>query len=266
MTLTLGHGPLSGDPSPANYTIDGPAHRIFVEPVAKRMRIEVAGEVIADTVNAQRLHETGLLPVYYVSWSDVRDDLLEPSDHHTTCPFKGEASYWSVRVGDRVEQDLIWGYPDPLPEVAAIRDRVAFHLRRVDAIYEEAVRLIGHPRDPYHRVDTLRSDRHVRVTSGDEVLAETWRPMAVFETGLPPRWYIPLTDVRTERLADSASVTICPYKGVSRYHSLDGGPDDVAWAFPEPLPEGLGLADHLCFLHDDIDVHVGAGAEAADRR
>lgn len=260
MTLTLGHGPLSGDPSPANYTIDGPAHRIFVEPVAKRVRIEVAGEVIADTVGAQRLHETGLLPVYYLPWADVREDLLEPSDHHTTCPFKGEASYWSVHVGDRLEQDLIWSYPDPLPEVAVIKDHVAFYLRRVDAIYEEAVRLIGGPRDPYHRVDTLRSDRHVTVTvDGGEVLAETRRPMAVFETGLPVRWYVPRADVVTARLVPSDTVRTCPYKGVSRFHSLDGGPADVAWEYVEPLPEALGLGDHLCFLGDDITTAVEIG-------
>lgn len=259
MTLTLGHGPLSGAPSPGNYTIDGPAHRIFIEPVAKRVRIEVVGEVVADTIRAQRLHETGLLPVYYVPWADVRRDLLEPSDHHTTCPFKGEASYWSVRVGDRVEQDLVWSYPDPLPEVAAITDHVACYLQRVDAVYEEAVRLLGRPRDPYHRVDTLRSDRHVRVTRGDEVLAETDRPMAVFETGLPVRWYVPRLDVATDRLVPSETVGVCPYKGVSRYHSLDGGPTDVAWEYPEPLPEALGLADHLCFLADDITTEVTPG-------
>ncbi len=259
MTLTLGHGPLSGDPSPGNYTIDGPAHRIFVEPVAKRVRIEVGGEIVADTVAAQRLHETGLLPVYYVPWADVRADLLEPSDHRTTCPFKGEASYWSVRVGDRVEQDLVWSYPDPLPEVAAIKDHVACYLRRVDAVYEEAVRLIGGPRDPYHRVDTLRSDRHVRVALGDELLAETERPMAVFETGLPVRWYVPRVDVATDRLVPSDTVRVCPYKGVSRYRSLAGGPTDVAWEYTEPLPEALGLADHLCFLGDDITIEVTPG-------
>lgn len=257
MTLTLGHGPLSGDPSPANYTLDGPAHRIFVEPSPKRVRVEIGGQVVADTVRALRLHETGLLPVVYIPRDDVRDDLLDPSDRHTTCPFKGEASYWSVTVGDRVERDIVWGYPQPLPEVDAIRDHVAFYLQRVDAVYEEAVRLIGRPRDPYHRVDTLRSDRHVVVRSAGEMIADTRRPMGVFETGLPPRWYVPRPDVLTAALVPTDTVAVCPYKGIARWWSLEG--DDVAWAYDDPLPEALGLADHLSFDGHDITVEVTAG-------
>lgn len=259
MSLTLGHGPLSGDPAAANYAIDGPPHRIFVEPSAKRVRIEIGGEIVADTTSSLVLHETGLLPVVYVPIADVRDDLLRPSDHRTTCPFKGEATYWSVVVGDRVETDVVWAYPDPLPEVAALAGYVAFYLRRVDAVYEEAVRLVGHPRDPYHRVDTLRSDRRVRVHVGDALIAETTQPMAVFETGLPPRWYVPRADVDAARLTRSDTVTVCPYKGVATWWSLADGPDDVAWGYDEPLPEGLGLADHLAFSGDDVTVEVVAG-------
>lgn len=255
MTLTLGHGPLSGDPAPGNFTIDGPKHRIFVERSAKRVRVELAGTVVADTTRAQQLHETGLLPAYYIPLDDVRRDLLTPTDHHTTCPFKGEASYFSVSVGDRVAENVAWTYPEPLDDVSVITDHVAFYLDRVDAVYEESVRLLGHPRDPYHRVDTLRSDRRVRVLLGEEVLAETTRPMAVFETGLPPRWYIPRADVRTPLVA-SDTVTVCPYKGVSSYWSLDSGVADVAWSYDEPLPEALGLADHVCFGADDITVQV----------
>ncbi|CAN5763011.1 DUF427 domain-containing protein [soil metagenome] len=259
MTLTLGHGPLSGDPAPGNFTIDGPKHRIFAERSAKRVRIEIAGETVADTTRALQLHETGLLPVYYLPLDDVRGELLTATDHHTSCPFKGEASYFTVTVGDRVERDVAWTYPEPLDEVAVIADHVAFYLDRVGAVYEEAVRLIGHPRDPYHRVDTLRSDRRVRVLHGDEVLAETVRPMAVFETGLPVRWYLPRADVRATLVA-SDTTAVCPYKGVSAYWSLDGGPTDVAWSYDEPLPEALGLADHVCFLADDLTTQVDVAA------
>lgn len=256
MTLTLGHGPLSGDPAPGNYTIDGPKHRIFLERSPKRVRIEIGGVVVADTTRAQHLHETGLLPVYYLPLDDVRQDLLTPTDHHTTCPFKGEASYYTVTVDGTEAENVAWTYPEPLDEVAGIADHVAFYLDRVDAVYEEAVRLVGHPHDPYHRVDTLRSDRRVLVRLGDELLADTARPMAVFETGLAPRWYVPRADVRTDRLVPSDKVTVCPYKGVASYWSLEDGPADAAWSYDEPLPEALGLADHVCFLHDDIEVQV----------
>lgn len=258
MTLTLGHGPLSGDPAPGNYTIDGPAHRIFVEPTAKRMRVEVGGQMIADSVDVKLLHETGLLPVLYFPKRDIRAEVLQPSERRTTCPFKGEASYYSVVVGDRVEDDLVWTYPSPIDGAAAIADHVAFFLPRVDAVYEEAVRLVGHPRDPYHRVDTLRSDRHVRVVAGSEVIAETRQPMVVFETGLPARWYVPKQDVASDVLIASDTVTVCPYKGVASWWSLRAGAADVAWAYQEPLPEALGLADHVSFDGDDIRVDVAA--------
>lgn len=255
MTLTRGNGPLSGDPAPGNFSIDGPKHRIFVERSSKRVRVEIAGEIVADTTRALQLHETGLLPVYYIPLEDVRRDLLTSTDHHTTCPFKGEASYFTIAVGDRVEENVAWTYPEPLDDVSTIADHVAFYLTRADAVYEEAVRLIGHPRDPYHRVDTLRSDRRVRVLRGDDVLAETDAPMAVFETGLPVRWYVPRADVRAQVVA-SDTVTVCPYKGVSTYWSLTDGTEDVAWSFDQPLPEALGLADHLSFMGDDITVDV----------
>jgi uncharacterized protein (DUF427 family) len=260
MTLTRGTGPLSRTPGPSNYTIEGPAHRILVEPSPKRVRIEVAGEIVADTAAALMLHETGLLPVYYFPLDDIRSDLLHPTDHHTTCPFKGEASYWSLTAGDRVEENLVWTYPEPLDEVAAIAGHAAFYLDRADAVYEESVRLLGHPRDPYHRVDTMRSDRSVRVSVNGEVVAETSRPMAVFETGLPPRWYIPRVDVRADRLVRSDTVRVCPYKGVATYWSLVDGAADVAWEYAEPLPEATGLPDHLCFLGDDVTTEVAIGA------
>lgn len=256
MTLTLGNGPLSGSPAPANYTIDGPRHRLFVVPSPKRVRVELGGEVIVDSVDAKQLHETGLLPVYYFPRADLRDDVLTPTGHRTFCPFKGEASYFTATVGDRVEENLVWYYPEPLDGADAITDHVALYRKRVDAIYEEAVRLVGHPRDPFHRVDTMRSDRHVRVTVGGELVAETHRPIGVFETGLPPRWYVPRADVLTEKLQPSDRVTVCPYKGVASWWSLAGGPDDVAWSYEEPLPEATGLPGHLCFHGDGVTVDV----------
>src|SRR5947209_4596901 len=103
MTLTRNHAPLSGKPpGTVNYSIDGPAHRLLLEDFPRRVRAELAGETVLDTTRAALLHETGLIPQLYIPEEDVRRDLLTPTDHHTTCPFKGEASYWSVRAGERV--------------------------------------------------------------------------------------------------------------------------------------------------------------------
>lgn len=255
MALTLGHGPLGTDPAPTNYALEGPAHRIMVEDHPRRFRVEVGGEVVVDTVRGKLLHESNLLPRYYVPLDDVRTDLLTRTDTTTHCPFKGDATYWTLTVGDRVEEDLIWGYEEPMDGVASIAGHVSFFLERVDAVFEEEQRLNGHPRDPYHRVDTLPSSRHVVVRLGDRVLADTTRPMAVFETGLPPRWYVPEVDIDADLVASSTTST-CPYKGNATYRSLADGPEDVAWSYPEPYGEADGLQGHWSFWGDDVTVDV----------
>lgn len=260
MSLTLGHGPLSAQPADANYQIQGPKHRIFVEDSPKRVRVEVAGETLADTQRAKLLHETGLLPVYYFPRADVRFELLSPSARTSRCPYKGIARYWDVVTGDKKLEHAVWAYPEPLPAVQVLADMLAFYLERVDAVYEEDEKLLGHPRDPYHRVDVRRSQRHVRVWVGGELMAETRRARAVFETGLPTRWYVPREDVRMERLVPSAMRTTCPYKGVASYWSLRDGAANVAWSYEDPLPEGTGLPGHLCFAGASVQVEANASA------
>ncbi len=272
MALTFGTDPLGRRPGPANYTIDGPQHRILLTPVAKRLRVVVgdgAGgeETLLDTTEAVLLHETGLLPRYYVPLTDVREELLAASDTTTHCPFKGDASYYSVQVGDRTAADLLWTYQEPNSALPDLKGKVGLYLERLDeaagdAVYEEAQRLLGHPRDPYHRVDAWPSNRHVQVLwqrpGQDEpvVLADTTAPVGVFETSLPPVWYIPVADVRSELLTGSDTTSVCPYKGVASYRSLVDGPSDVAWGYEEPLGEALALPGHLAFAGEGISVSV----------
>jgi uncharacterized protein (DUF427 family) len=130
----------------------------------------------------------------------VREELLEPSEKHTTCPRKGEASYWSVRVADRVAHDAVWRYPEPIDGCPDISRHVAIYWNAMDSWWEEDDEVFVHARDPYHRVDVLRSSRHVRVEIDGEAVAETERPLLLIETGLPPRWYIPRADVRLDLL------------------------------------------------------------------
>src|SRR5947209_4047278 len=99
MSLTMSTGPLAGQPpQTVNYRIDGPAHRLLMQQFPRRLRAMFGGETVFDTTRAMLLHETGLLPQPYVPLEDIRQDLLTATDHHTFCPFKGTASYWSVRV------------------------------------------------------------------------------------------------------------------------------------------------------------------------
>jgi uncharacterized protein (DUF427 family) len=120
-----------------------------VEPVAKRIRVEYAGVVIADTERAQRVLETAGPPVYYLPPDDVRVDLLTPGSNTTLCEWKGRARYWSLRVGVHGAEDAAWSYPDPDPAYAVIRDALAFHAGRVDACYVAGQRVTPQPGEYY---------------------------------------------------------------------------------------------------------------------
>src|SRR3954447_1166430 len=211
MSLTFASAPLSARPSSTNYAIDGPKHRLFFEPHPRRIRAVFAGRTVLDTVRGALLHESNLLPVVYVPIEDLDQSLLEPTDHHTHCPFKGDASYWSLRVGDRVSENAVWTYREPLEAANWLEGYVALYWDCVDAWFEEDVEVHAHLRDPYHRVDARPSSRPVQVVSGDAVLAESQRAVLLFETSLPTRVYVPREDVRAEMLP-SDTRTVCPYK------------------------------------------------------
>ncbi|NHA70142.1 DUF427 domain-containing protein [Phycicoccus flavus] len=279
MALTTPPGPLSRRTGDTNYTVDGPAHRILLTPTDKRVRVLVgdgAGgrRTVVDTTRALLLHETGLLPRYYVPVEDVDADLLLDSDTSTHCPFKGDATYAHVRAGERTAPDLVWFYRDPVATMPALAGLAGLYLEHLDllpadarpdgegaepldVVLEEEQPVLGHPRDPYHRVDAWPSSRHVVVTWEPQgrdpvVLAETSHPVGLFETGFPARWYVPADDVRDDLLESSPTRTVCPYKGVADHRSVAGGPADVAWRYRDPLPEASAVAGLTCFLGDDV--------------
>ena len=122
MTLTIGTGPF-GKQSRGTFNFDTgvlQAHTLYFEDSSRRVRVMFNGETIADSKRVKLLHETGHLPVYYFPKEDIRTDLLEESDHTTHCPFKGDASYFSVKVGDRVAENAVWSYPEPLEDAPAV--------------------------------------------------------------------------------------------------------------------------------------------------
>jgi uncharacterized protein (DUF427 family) len=214
---------------------------------------------VADSRGVKILHETGHLPVYYFPEEDLRQDLLEKSNHTTHCPFKGDASYLSVKVGDRVAENAVWGYPEPLEDAPPISGYVAFYHGAMDRWLEEDEEILGHPHDPYHRVDVLESSRHVRVRVNGEVVAETDRPKMLFETSQPPRYYFLPEDVRTELLVESDTKTVCPYKGVASHWSAEVGGErveDAVWGYPEPLPETTKIEGHFCFYDGKVELEV----------
>lgn len=109
-------------------------HHITTEKMEGVISARWAGEVIAESSDALLLREAGLAPVVYFPMEDVRMEVLFPTEHRTVCPFKGQASYWSIRVGDRQSDDIAWAYRDPLPGRADIQGRVAFYADRLDSL------------------------------------------------------------------------------------------------------------------------------------
>lgn len=257
MTLTLSDGPLAaGAPDTTNYRIEGPAHKILWTDFPRRVRAVVDGQVLLDTTRGKLLHESNILPVLYVPLEDVESEMLEATDHSTHCPFKGDASYWTVVVGDRRIENAVWGYADPQDEVAFLADHVAVYFDRMDAWYDEDEHVEGHLRDPYHRVDARRTSRHVVVRAGDRVLADSRRAMLVSETGLPNRWYLPAEDISAE-LVGSTTRSHCPYKGWASYWSLaDGSADDLVFGYEEPHDDMVRAAGLRCFWGDAVTITV----------
>jgi uncharacterized protein (DUF427 family) len=239
------------------------AHTVETELCCKRIRVEFNGEIIADTTRAMYLFESRLTPVYYIPLEDVRGDVLERTEHSTHCPYKGDAVYWDVVVGERRAENAIWSYPEPIKAVPELAGYAAFYWNRMDRWFEEDEEIFVHARDPRVRVDALPSSRKVEVSLGGEVLASTERAVLVFETGLPVRYYIPEADV-TARLTPTDLSTACPYKGIASYWSVEAGGashENLVWAYRYPVREAEPVRDLLCFFNEKVDISVDGEAQ-----
>jgi uncharacterized protein (DUF427 family) len=222
----------------------------------RRVRVIFEDVTVADSKRVMLLHEFGRLPVFYFPLADVRMDLLEESEHRTHSPLKGEASYWTLRVGDRIAEHAAWSYRYPLPEGPQLQGYLAFYWDQMDAWYEEEQRVYAHARDPYKRVDILPSSQHVCIVLGGVTIADTHRPLLLLETGLPIRYYIPEQDIHMEFLDTTETTTYCPYKGMATYWSARIGEKvfkDIVWSYQEPLPESIPIAHYLSFYNERID-------------
>ncbi len=242
-----------------------PNHKVEVAPSPRWVRVMFNGETIASSKRPMLLVETGHRPVYYFPREDVRMDVLEPTATRTHCPYKGDASYCSIRVGDRVSEDAVWSYEEPFPDQQDVRGHIAFYWDRVDAWYEEADLLHKHPRDPRHRVDVLESSRHIQVAINGQTVADTHRLRILFETGHPTRYYIPPEDVRMDLLEQSDLHTRCPYKGEASYWTARIGDQelkDIVWGYQDPIAECPRIRGHLSFFNEKVDVTVDGKPEA----
>ena len=147
-------------------------------------------------------------------------------------------------------------------EVAAFRlldadlaDYILLDFDGFDAWYREDERNVGHPRDPFHRIDIVHSTRQVRVESNGELLADSSGAYFLFEPPLPVRYYLPPEDVRRDLLRPSDTKTFCAYKGQASYWSVEGEVD-LVWSYPEPLRDAAEVTGRLAFFNERVDVVV----------
>jgi uncharacterized protein (DUF427 family) len=254
--LTLGTGPLAaGAPDTTNYALDGPQHKLLFSAFPRRIRAVLAGQTIVDSERAMLLHESNIFPVVYIPTDDVDMKLLTATDRSTHCPFKGDASYWTVAAGGTVAENAVWGYETPIDSARWLRGYLAVEWDCMDRWFDEDDEIFGHIRDPYHRVDARPTSRRIQVRINGQLVADTSNAFVVSETGFANRHYIPAADVRTDQFTRSATTTHCPHKGDSVYwHHDESRTGDVAWSYPVPLEEATRVAGHWSFDGANVEV------------
>jgi uncharacterized protein (DUF427 family) len=230
---------------------------VHIEVSPRRVRAFFDNQLLADSQQVLLVFETKRPPVYWFPMADVRMNLLVQKEPASGTP--SGTVHWRSNTGGRTADNLAWSYSEPAGDLAPLEGHIAFYWNAVDSWYEEDEEVFVHPRDPYTRVDTVHSSRHVRVEVDGQVVAETNRPVLLYETGLPTRYYIPKLDARMDLLHATDTVTHCPYKGAASYWSLHLGDKtyrDFVWAYPYPIPEIPKIENLLCFYNEKVDIYV----------
>ena len=244
-----------------------PVPAVKVEQGLKRVRVYLAGELVADTRAPLLVWEIANYPAYYIPAADVSAELI-PAGQHDRRPHLGEAEILHVKTAAATAELAARRYPEsPVPE---LRDAIRLDWGAMSEWLEEDEPVYVHPRDPYKRVDILASSRLVRIELDGVTVAESAQPRILFETGLPPRYYLPITDLRMDLLRPSDRSTQCPYKGTAAYWSVDttGVAEkgrlhtDVVWIYRTPLAESQKIAGLACFYNERADIYLDGVLQA----
>jgi uncharacterized protein (DUF427 family) len=232
-----------------------PERLLFAEPLRRRMRVRFGDAWVADSEDIVLLHEPGHYPVAYFPLGDVAPDVLSPATHTTHHRDFGATSWYTVRSGEQSKDRAAWQHTELPDHASELKERVAFAWRAMDAFYEEADRIVGHAADPYHRIDIRKTSRHLVVQHGDELIADTSRPLVLFESGFAPRWYVPRADVNESALTAVETQSFCPYKGVCSYYDI-GDAHNAAWSYLDAWPEVGAVAGFISFEADQVEVSL----------
>ena len=256
MGLAWQQGPLApGAIGP--FLVPGPLppRLLYAEPLRRRMRVRFGGTWIADSEDVTLLHEPGRYPVAYFPAGDISEGVLEPSEHTTRHQDLGATSWYTVRAGEHAVPRAAWQHTELPGYAGELKGRAAFAWRAMDAFYEEDERIVGHATDSYHRIDIRQTSRRLVVRRGDRVVADTARPLALYESGFAPRWYVPRADVDETALTRAHGQTFCPYKGLCSYYDIADS-RRAAWSYEDAWTEVSRVSGLISFEPDKVEVHL----------
>lgn len=231
--------------------------RVRTEPSHKRVRAYLGQELVADTTRPLLVWEVPYYPSYYIPAADVRAELIATGAVEHS-PSRGDAHIYDLRTAaGATAAGAARRYPHS--PIAELRDVVHITWSAMDEWLEEEEPVYTHPRDPYTRVDILASSRHVEIGLDGVTVADSRQPRILFETGLPPRYYLPLADLRLDLVVPSDTRSHCPYKGVARYWHLDVNGrryQDIVWMYRSPLPESQKIAGLAAVYNEKVDLYL----------
>ncbi len=256
MGLSWQQGPLS-ETAIGRFLVPDPLpdRLLYAEPLRRRMRVRFGGAWIADSQDVVLLHEPGRYPVAYFPLGDITTGALEPSDHTTRHRDLGATSWYTVRAGQQAAQRGAWQHTELPGYATELKGRVAFAWRAMDAFYEEDERIVGHAADSYHRIDIRQTSRRLVVRAGDRLVADSTRPLVLYESGFAPRWYVPRADVHESALTPVEGQTFCPYKGLCSYYDIQDA-RRAAWSYEDAWPEVRRISGLISFEPDKVAVHL----------
>ena len=232
-----------------------PKRLLYAEPLRRRMRVRFGGTWIADSENALLLFEPGRYPVAYFPETEVSPGTLQRSEYRTRHQELGTTSWYTVTAGEQSALRGAWQHIDLPVYASELEARVAFAWPAMDAFYEEDERILGHAADSYHRIDIRQTSRSLMVRHSDRIIADTKRPVALYESGFAPRWYVVRADIDESALTPVEHPTFCPYKGLCSYYDI-GDAHLAAWSYRKAYPEVGRISDLVSFEADIVSVQL----------
>ena len=232
-----------------------PKRLLYVELLRRRMRVRFGGTWIADSEQVLLLFEPGRYPVAYFPETDISSHVLERTDHTVQHPDLGPTSWYAVRAGEHIASRGAWQHTGLPAHASELQGRVAFAWQAMDAFYEEDERIAGHAADSYHRIDIRQTSRHLVVRHRDRTIADTTRPLVLYEFGFAPRWYVQRADIDESALTPVKLQTFCPYKGLCSYYTI-GEARLAAWSYPDAYTEVGRISNLVSFEPDIVTVHL----------